>query len=203
MKPGSGFLPITLNTASTMFGETHDLPSWAAFLDIENDGGRPLLCDVGYGELIAARTGQRIPIGARSIRITVDSGRNASVSGALARVIVISQDLADRMPPPSDKPNRVFQQRETVIQAAAARLISFRDGVRFASVRFPTVNGTAVGQIFLADTQAKATAAAGIELLPGESFEEWDGPLWVFRPAAAANGELDVIQAVKEFGAFT
>lgn len=202
---GGEYRLFTFNGApnAQSFGETLDLPSWADFIDIENDGGRPLLCDVGNGEAIAARTGMRIPLGSRSIRITVDNDANAPLTNARARIACLSERVAQLTPPPSDKPNRVFQQRETVVQAGAARLVTYREGIRLASVRFPTVNGTAVGQIFIADTIAKCSVALGIELLPGDAFEDWTGPLFVFRPAAASNGELDVTQAVKDLGGFT
>jgi len=204
VRGGSEFGVKVLNGSfADSFGESLDLPDWAEFLDIENDGGRPLRCQVGFAETIIARTGMRIPIATPSnVRITVDTDENAGVSGSLARVIYMSAAVALLVPPPSREPTRVFQQRETVVQAAATQLISVRTGILKASVRFPTLNGTATGQIFIADTATKCTAALGVELLPGDAFEDWVGPLFVFRPAIAANGELDVTQAVKELGAF-
>lgn len=188
---------ITFGTGGYTFGNSHTLPSWADFVEVENDGGRPLVVHFGGAEPIKLRTGARIPLITGALRCTRDTTENTSFAPR-ARVAILSSQAALITPPPLRQETRPFQTRETVVQAAAAREITKRAGILVGDLR-----ALQAGQAFyVAETQAKATAALGIEMNPGDIINEWDGPLWVFNPAGV-NSDFDWVQHVKEMGDFS
>ena len=180
-------------------GHSLNVPDWADFLEVVNDGGRPVIVHFGGAVPVTVRTGARLPLLSRSLRCLRDASESAYVTGGAFFVAVLSSKVAEVCPPPLRAATRFLQTREVIVQANPARLVTYREGHIESDLRSLQGNGQA---FYVADTEAKATAALGIEMQPGDIINAWVGPLWVFNPAGV-NVSFDHAQRVKDTGGFS
>lgn len=166
-------------TYGPSLGHSMIVPAWVEYVDIVNDGGRPLNVSAGDSPQIC-RTGARVSMHGRSLRITIDTDLNAQFpSTAMPRIAFLSADAARVTPPPPlNLATEKTERDEVVVNGAGARLVVYPSGTIGASVK-----NKSAGSAWVGSTAAQATAKI-VEILGGESIE-WEGPAFVFTDTGA------------------
>lgn len=179
-------MPLSLDQAALglVFTSTRTerLPSWAKWLVITHDGGRPVCIQTtGAGEGIVARYGMVIPVTSETIGLTsVSADRTDAMLGITqhpVEVVAFDDGQAASLFAASlgDRP-----RADQMVQQVPADAIA-GTGRGPVSRAIGTVRGDILnlgpGELWIADTTAKAAAGTALRLAVGQAFNDYDGAI--------------------------